>query len=451
MKLFGLEITRARAKSLQPVPVETGWFRVTGDVFPGSWASGYTLTDQRGILAVPTVYACVTMISQDIAKLELELTAHENGIDVPVPNTAPYWKVLRKPNRFQTRFQFVQLWVQSKLIFGNAYLLKARDGRGIVTDLYVLDARRVRPLITEDGAVYYHCSIDWLSGLQTEITVPESEIINDIMAPLFHPLAGVPPLWAAQSAANVANKIANNSDKFFENMSRPSGILTADGPISDETANRLKTEWDRNYSGDKLGKLAVLGGGLKYLPMTIPAQQAQLIEQMKWSGEDIARAFHMPLFKLGGPLPNGTSIQAANQMYWSDCLQAHIESAEALLTEGLGVDKSGYEVEFCLDALLRMDAAAQVESLNNSVGGGWMAPNEARQRMNLPPVEGGKSPYLQQQNYSLEALAKRDAQADPFGNAPTATPPPPSDDAQKAFDATRLQQIVKEMADARLQ
>ncbi len=38
-----------------------------------------------------------------------------------------------------------------------------------------------------------------------------------------------------------------------------------------------------------------------------------------------------------------------------------------------------------------------------------MAPNEARRREDLPPVDGGDTPYLQVQNYSLAALANRDA------------------------------------------
>ena len=51
-----------------------------------------------------------------------------------------------------------------------------------------------------------------------------------------------------------------------------------------------------------------------------------------------------------------------------------------------------------------------------------MAPNEARAKLDLPPVAGGASPYLQQQNYSLAALDKRDSLDDPFKPA---TPPPP--------------------------
>jgi phage portal protein BeeE len=62
-----------------------------------------------------------------------------------------------------------------------------------------------------------------------------------------------------------------------------------------------------------------------------------------------------------------------------------------------------------------------------------MSPNEGRAKFDLKPVEGGAQPYLQQQNYSLEALAKRDAQADPFAPAtPPAPKPVPADAAPPA-------------------
>jgi phage portal protein BeeE len=72
---------------------------------------------------------------------------------------------------------------------------------------------------------------------------------------------------------------------------------------------------------------------------------------------------------------------------------------------------------------MRMDTAALYKSNSDAVGGGWMKPDEARYRANFEPVPGGSSPYLQQQNYSLEALAKRDAQAD-LWSKPVAAPPP---------------------------
>jgi hypothetical protein len=88
-------------------------------------------------------------------------------------------------------------------------------------------------------------------------------------------------------------------------------MLTAPGTIDDVTAERLKTEWNQNFSRHNLGKLAVLGDGLKYEPMTIPAQDAQLIEQLKWTVEDVARAFSMPLYKIGaGAMPTNNNVQS---------------------------------------------------------------------------------------------------------------------------------------------
>ena len=63
--------------------------------------------------------------------------------------------MLRKPNGVQTHYQFVEQWAISKLLTGNAYLFKVRDERGLVRELYVLDPRRVQPLVATDGSVYY--------------------------------------------------------------------------------------------------------------------------------------------------------------------------------------------------------------------------------------------------------------------------------------------------------
>ncbi len=68
-----------------------------------------------------------------------------------------------------------------------------------------------------------------------------------------------------------------------------------------------------------------------------------------------------------------------------------------------------------------------------------LTPNEARKRENLPPLAGGDALYLQQQNYSLEALSRRDAREDPFastGKTALAQPPDGASDGNKAITET---------------
>lgn len=405
-----------------------GWMNLIRESFTGAWQSGVVIDGPRDILSFSGVFAPLTLIASDIAKLRIKLVEEDaDGVCTEVLRNSPFLGVLKRPNHFQSRIQFVEQWILSKLLYGNTYVLKVREGRDMVRQLYILDAQRVKALVTPEGDVYYQLSADPLSGLYGQVTVPASEIIHDRWNCLWHPLVGVSPLYAAAMSATMGRKIQGNSGKFFENMSRPSGMLTAPGTISQETASRLKTEWEQNYGGANIGRTAVLGDGLKYESMTIPADQSQMLQQLEWSARDTAAAFHMPLFKVGGPIPIGSTVQALNLMYYSDCLQCLIESAELCLDEGVAI-KDGYYHEFDVDNLLRMDTSAQIAMLAEGVKGAILAPNEARARFNLKPVAGGGSPYLQMQNFSLEALSKRDALPNPFIiDRPTANPTPSAD------------------------
>lgn len=420
---------RVRAQTYSSVPSVGGggWFGIIREAIGGAWQRFMTIDAPKEILAFSAVYACVTLIASDIAKLGVSLMEEDdNGISSPVLGNSPFLAVLRKPNRFQTWYKFIEQWIVSKLLYGNAYILKERDARGVVVALYVLDAQRVTPLVSEDGGVYYQLSKDYLAGLAEPITIPAREIIHDMMVSLWHPLVGVSPIYACGMSATMGNRIQSNSTRFFQNMSRPSGMLTAPGTISDETAARLKTQFEENFSGPNIGRIAVAGDGLKYESYgAIPPLAAQLIEQLKWTVEDVARCFHVPTWKIGDKEPVRTSVESLNQTYYSDCLQALIESAESLLDEGLSLQAPGYHTEFPLEGLMRMDTAARYDAKGKAVKDGWMAPNEARRGENYKPVPGGETPYLQQQNYSLAALAKRDASNDPFAKQ-TATPALPA-------------------------
>jgi hypothetical protein len=97
-------------------------------------------------------------------------------------------------------------------------------------------------------------------------------------------------------------------------------------------------------------------------------------------------------------------------------------------------DGKTYRTELDLDGLLRMDEGALTDVLVKQVGSAITKPDEARKRLNLPPEAGGNALYLQQQNYSLAALAKRDAGPDPFGAAkPEPAPMPEPVDPTKAL------------------
>lgn len=445
MNVLGLELrlpwTRQReAPITKSIPFVTDtsalgvhggvWSRVA-EIFPGQWQRNIEVTVPSVVTYAP-VYACVTLIASDIAKLAIQLVEKDDhGIWSPVENPA-YSPLLRKPNHYQTRIKFVEQWMISKLCWGNTYVLKERDARNVVVAMYVLNPQCCRPLVAPDGSVFYSLSPDPLSGVDANLaTVPASEIIHDVMVPLYHPLCGVSPITACGLAAVQGLQVQGTQAKFFASGLQPSGILTAPGQISDEEAKTMQERWMQQYTGPNVGKVAVLGNGLEYKTMSMSAVDAQLIDQLKWTAENVCTAFHVPPYKVGiAPPPANVTVEALNIEYYQQALQNPMECIEALLDEGLGLLKDGQRqtlgTEFDLDDLLKMDTASKTKAASDAIGSGGMAPNEARFRFfDLPPVTGGDAPYLQQQNYSLEALAKRDAQPDPFAKAPAAPVPTP--------------------------
>lgn len=457
MKLLGYEIKRAdgritvRKANLQSVNSGSSWWNWWGGVresYAGAWQQNVTVDAQPSLLAFSAVFACVTGIAGDIAKMRVKLSRDTEGIwkEVTDPHgnssEIAHLKVLRKPNRYQTRIKFVEQWIVSKLLYGNAYILKERESRdGPVVALYVLDAQRVTVLVAEDGSVWYEVRQDHLSGVTQEVvTIPASEIIHDMMVSLWHPLIGVSPIYACGVSATMGNKIQANSTTFFTNLSRPSGMLSAPGEITADTAARLKAYWETNFGGLNVGRIAVAGDGLEYTPLSMPATDAQLIEQLKWTVEDVARAFHYPTWKLNGALPPYASgPEALTLMYYTDCLHVLIESLELCLEEGLGLT-GGLHAEMDLEGLWRMDTGTLYKAIGEGIQGRWLSPNEGRFKANYAKVEGGDSPLAQHQDYSLAALAKRDAMDNPFApqqaapTQPAAVTEAPSEPAAKELE-----------------
>lgn len=423
MKLpFGLVLTRQKAAVSAMSPADMGysgtWQPLIRDPFTGAWQRNLELT-QTDLLSYSTVFACITLIASDISKMALNLVTLAQGVWQEDTNSA-YSPVLDKPNHFQTHLQFFEYWMNSKLCHGNTYVKKVRDSRGVVSDLYILNPQRVKTLVAPNGDVYYDINADPLALQPSQEVLPATEIIHDRFNCFYHQLIGLSPLSACGLAATQGVKIQQNSAQFFNNNSNPGGILTAPHAIPQDVAERIKQHWEANYSGaQNVGKVAVLGDGLKYEPMMITARDAELVNQLKLSAEMVCQAFHVPPYMVNvGPPPNYNNAQALIQLYYGQCLQVLIEAIEKLIREGLSMG-SVTGVRFDLEALMRMDTLSATEAATKAIAGGLKKPNEARRIFDLPPVEGGDDVFLQRQCWPLDLLG-----SDVPPPTPAPAPPP---------------------------
>jgi HK97 family phage portal protein len=422
------------------------WFPVVREAFAGAWQRNITMRGDE-LLAYPTLYACLNRISADIGKLPFKLMQLKGDGLWQVASNPAYDPVLRKPNHYQTQAQFRESWVLSRLMQGNAYILKQRDASGAVRKLYVLNPFNVRPMVSPSGDVFYEVwGGSWnglaslVPGLTDTVMIPAREIIHDRLNTFWHPLIGVPPLCAAYWPAVKNMKILRSAAEFFNNAGQPAGILTAPGAIDDATADRLASYFNENFTGENAGKVAVVGDGLKFEALAAKSVDAQMVEQLQYSDRQICQPFGIQPYKVGiGEIPAGMDVDDINQLYYSDALQPAIEHMENLLDDGLGMAGADivptWGVELDLEPLLRMDQMKQAEVETKLVAGKIKTPDEARRRFGLGAIGGGDAIYGQQQDVPLamlEDMARNSLKPDPEP-APAVPVPEPADDQARAL------------------
>lgn len=407
-----------------------------------SWGASAGTNFQTGrtpsasdITRFTAVQTSINIISTDIAKLPCGVYQKlENGGFERV-TTHPLSRLLITPNSYQTRFDFFSQVMISALMRGNAYIFAPTDQRGQVTGLYVLNPDNTTPLVDQTtGDVFYSVGSDPLIPLlgsrsQNEEVlgqrwnIPERFIINHRLGTFKHPLVGVSPLHSAMTSAITGLNIQGNQSEFFANMARPSGVLKTNEILDESVIARLRTQWTNLFSGSNatnFGGTAVLEQGVSWEQMTMTSTDAQMLETLKWSSQDVASAFRVPGFMLGDL--NGATYKNASEqarVYLNSCLSSHIENLENRFDTKFGLEKAGLYMEFDTDQFLRTDPESRINSITKGIQGGVYTPNEGRKSEGLPKVDGGDQVFMQQQMVPIDMLGEI--------NNPTLPSPEPSE------------------------
>lgn len=410
-----------KSGNLEPADSSRGGrvWRTIGDFRTGSFQQDDTTLgegEQINVLATAVVYACLRLLVWDISKLPAQVCRLVKGVWTEERHK---WltPLIRRPNYYQGWIDFIQSWLFSYFIAGNAYIIKVR-GTGTVTQMLVLDPALVQPMVDrETGAIVYRVGLDPLTPISAEDTlVPASEIIHHRYMAFGHPLIGTSLLARAQMAASMRTGILEANANLATNNAVPPGVLIAPEGLSPDQLAEIERVWNARKSG----KIPVVDAAFKFESLQAKFIDSQSKEFAEVGAVDVCCAMGVPPWKVGmATRPMSANVESANIIYYQDSLQLPIEHIEQVLDIGLEVAEDVY-IRLCRDELFLLDSATRA-NVHAILVKGIMAPDEARAQWNLPPVAGGADVYMQQQNYSLSALQKRD-QAAPAPSASATSP-----------------------------
>jgi HK97 family phage portal protein len=370
-------------------------------VFTGSSTSAGIRVTADSALHQPAVFACVRVISEDVASLPIKVYSRVSDMVREGVDSHPVSKLLtKKPNAEMTPFTFKEVITAHVLLYGNGYAEIEKDNAGNVIGLWILLPEKMQVGIVDGEVVYVYNSGNG------QVTYPSDRIFH--IKGLGHDgLIGYSPIEYARETIGISAAMEKSGGTFFSNASRPSGILSHPAKLSEGAAKRLREGWQGMYSGsENTGRTAILEEGMKWEQLSIPHSDSQWLESRQYSLQDIARMYRVPPHMIGD-LSRSTfsNIESQQIAYMQSTLMPWLRRWEQEINRKLiGDDEQKVYAEFLAEELLRGNTLERYDAYRMARESGWLSVNDIRKRENLNPVEGGDS-YIQPLNFIDSNLA----------------------------------------------
>ncbi len=415
-----------------PPPVRNQGYYLTGEIFGESLpVAGLPVLNERGALAVSAVYAAVNLIAGTIASLPVQVYARQADGERDRLHNDDLWWILNE--EMTPRWNAAAGWEHlglSLLLRGDAYLRIRRDPNGRVLGLEPLAYDRVTPVLNvTDGELLYGVDPDPLLPAPKDgkrVVLTQAEMIH-VPGFGFNGLQGLSPLrHALRLAAPVASAMQEYSARFFSNGARPDYVLTTDQGLSPAAIDQLREQIQEAHGGlAKSRKPMLLTNGLKTAPLSLPADEMQLLESRKFAVEEIARIYGVPPFMIGHNEKTtswGSGVEAMGVGFVRYTLRQHLNKIETELNRKL-IRGPRKVLAFDTTDLERADFKTLLEGFRIALGRAgepaFMTVEEVRERLSLK----------RQPETPFPAQAPAPAAPDPTEPSPAPAPDPQTDGA----------------------
>lgn len=337
-----------------------------------------------------TVYSCVTLRSQAVAKAKHILYAVVKGNDVEVKRTHPFYKLIARPNRFRQTWYDLRVQRETYLdLVGNAYWYVMRDKLGVPTEFIPILPENMSVVPAQDGSVAYY-QYTYSDGTVSEPLYPR-DVLHFKRSPdpsdFYY---GMSPLKAASYNADVDLAMSIYVKTFMENDATPRYAIFSKNRLNDKPFQDLVNRWHASYSGaNKAGTPVVLDNGLDIKPVSLSVKEMDWLKSRKGNRDEIMQIFGIPP-SVGNVAENVNRSSSVTGM-----LNFIDNTIDPLLTQETGVLQMFIQENYDERILLKYwierpsDPEIVVKENESGIKMGYISINEARQRVGYSPVANG--------------------------------------------------------------
>lgn len=361
--------------------------------FLGSSADAVALTNKTA-LENSAIRAAIAVIAEGVAQTPLNLVQTYQEDDLTrrrVLTTHPLARLLRKPNSYQSGFEFREMMTANALLGRGALAIKTIVG-GEVRELHPVPYGSWEIQIADDGSQQFE--VTFAGGIKQTYRQSETLYLHSLS---LDGRSGHPTIDIARYAAGIASGFERQILMVASNGGRPTGIIKYTEQLDGARKENLVKTWKERFGAGGDGGVAVLDGDITYVPMDgVTAVEAQVVENRKFQIAEIARYFAINPAFLGDGTPITDALMRAHVKL---TLRAWFVRWEQALARDLGLSDD-LAFDFDEHELLRGDHASLGTWLTQMLGSGGtpgiMSVNECRYELGLDPIsdEWAKKPLI---------------------------------------------------------
>jgi HK97 family phage portal protein len=365
------------------------------EIYGGSSASSGVVVNSSTALETSVVHAACRLIGNDIAQSPLKLM-QQTGDTKRVAREHPLYKLMaKKPNRWQTSFQWRQMVSWHVELCGNHFSYISRLGNTVV-ELFPFLPQMVNVVDKGRGVLEYEVTFPG-GGKET---YPASAILH-IRGPSWDGVKGIETFRFAREAIGLALATESSAATLHKNGVKASGTYSVEGTLTD-AQHKLLTKWIEEYhSGSQnAGKPFVLDRKANWLPHQMTGIDAQALETRNHQIEEVCRFFGVLPLMIGYSGDKASTYASAEQMFLAherNCLSPRWTDYEMIFDTMLLTEKEqdqGYYFKFTEGGRLRGSIRDKKDVIIGYVNGGILTPNEGRELLDMNPMSDEASNQL---------------------------------------------------------
>jgi HK97 family phage portal protein len=245
------------------------------------------LVNLNTALRVSACLACVKVIADGCATPQLHVYREKADGGRELATNIPEYRLLnRRPNEWQTSFEFRRTMTMHAVLCGDAVAIKVRSpGSKRVRELIPVEPGNVQIDEFSRNEVQYRCYDKF--GLVGVFGPDDVLHLPNLRWEKVHSLDG---LSLAREAVGLSIAAERQQGTLFANGGRPAGVLSSSQKVAPETIDRLRESW-RTFLQTNRNGTAILDNDFKFEKIAFSGVDQQHLEQRRLQVEEVARAF----------------------------------------------------------------------------------------------------------------------------------------------------------------